>query len=507
MKTNRAESASEKTARKNATTERTAGKSASRRAKHSANASKKAPEEIENKRSARKSLESNDGFDCVAEPEEIQEVEASSASREEQPAVDAQMLLAKFGLTNDVEVAQQRLGSNLRSFATGLVKRVGELVKHSVSVVQAMGMAAYGCATLGDLRQFTDFASKAIQTGQTGALLTMGRDVLQFIVDYPDDARKVMSFINEEKRRIPQMTRQRSVWMSSQVDAPSSKAPSLPKEVDFAVVGGGLSGAHTARAFAEAEKAGNTQGQKLLVIERDTENRLVQAASMRNAGMVCTALDYLFGPDEILGDKAIERIQKALMLDRPQAEKVYTQVMSVMRDATAKIKAFLKKSGADVDFKHAGAVDLAKSHDDLAAYREAVAEARRLGFDWSVVDAEVLKERGIESPGVVGAMVWNDSAQLHPAKLVKALFEYAQKMSKNVQVAYGTDCVDFEPHPKGGFVLHLRQRGPDGKEELSDVRVRKLVQATEATSPLKFRQARISQIHEIQVTQGANVEA
>lgn len=419
---------------------------------------------------------------------------ASSAS----PAQAAELteLLGKFGLEQEKKpVVEKRFAANVRAFVSKLADRTTKMVKHSVSVLKAFGLAVRDCTSLHDIRQLQDFAKLAIKNGQPTQVFAILRDVAGFLLKYPDEARRVMSFVKTQEQ---DTWAQKSVWMRAPlVDVNKvSKAP--PQKADVVVIGGGISAAYMARHFAKAQKGGEATDKTMLVLEKDTKEQREHMASLRNAGIVCTALDYIFDIDEVIGDKAIERIQDALKCDRPQAQGVYARLMKIMHDATGTIRDFLREKNVDVELREGGGLDVAHTADDVEAFRKAAALAREYGLDWEAIDAQTLKGKyGIDTPEIAGALQWNDSAQLHPGKLVNALFQYAAETSKNVQTSYDTEFLSARANDKGdGWILKTR-RG----DEVVEVHAKEVIDAREAYAPYHFREARFSQIHIIDTTQ------
>ena len=416
---------------------------------------------------------------------------------------DLDALLGKFGLTQEKKpVTEKRFAANVRRFVTQLAERTKKIAQHGFSVMRAFGLAVRHCSSMHDIRQLQDFAKLAIKNGQPTAVFSILQDVAGFILKYPDDARRVMKFVAAQEQ---QMTAQRTAWMRPALVDVSALPKAPPQKADIVVIGGGISAAYMSRSFADAQKGGDAsaQGRSLLVLEKDDKRDLAHMASLRNAGIVCTALDYIFDIDEIVGDRAVTRIQDALKLDRPNAERVYGTLMRVMHDATGTIQQFLKDKNVDVELKPAGGLDVAHTAEDVEAFRKAAALAREHGLDWEAIEKETLKAQyGIDAPGIEGALRWNDSAQLHPGKLVEALFKHATSTTKDVHTSYGTEVLGAEEDKQGGgWILHTRARDADGNWVARDIHANEVIDAREAYAPYHFREARFSQIHIIDTTQ------
>jgi glycine/D-amino acid oxidase-like deaminating enzyme len=388
------------------------------------------------------------------------------------------------------------LGGNLKRLVTGLRDRERRLVDQTVSVVRGLGVAARHAMTLDDLKQLRDFAELALADGKPLEVFGPVLDVASYVVKYPEEARQLLRSLEQisaDTWKTP------SPWMKGAAApflvADPSSAP--PRSADVAVIGGGLSAGAVLRQFAKAFSEGTATPQRVLVLEKDRKEAREHAASLRNAGIICTAMDYVFAIDEAIGDAPVARIRQALGVSEPEAQAAYASLMQVMRDATARIRTLLAEAGADAELRPAGSLDVARTKDDLQAFRSAAQSARAAGLDWQVLDAALLEgEFGIRSDAIVGALHFRDSAQLHPGKLVKALFEHALAQSDQLEVCYGTEVTSAERDPSGqGWILHTSE---------GEVRAREVIDAREAFAPYRWRQARYSQIHVVDVgPQGA----
>lgn len=401
-------------------------------------------------------------------------------------------LLAVFGL-RDAKEAGPRIGANLRTLVSGLRERERKLVRYGIDLLAAAGLATRYASTRNDLKQALDFAAGTMKAGKPAAVLAPILDVVGFIFKHPEEARKILRFL----ARSEQTTwSQKSAWMSAGPSAVSKAAAAEPKpqqRADVVVIGAGLGGGAVARELASAFAQDRSLARDVIVIERDSLESRQHAASFRNAGIVCTVMDYLFGIEEAVGETPIRNIEKALGLPRAEAEKVCASLMQVLRESTARIKSFLAEHGGDVELSVAGSIDVATSTRDLEEFRAAAKQARALGMDWSAVDAGVVKERyGLGT--VEGALVFETAGALHPGKLVQALFDYAAKTTDKIDVQYGTSLEWARPAEDGqGWVLET-SRGTIHAQEVIDAR--------EAFAPFSWREARYSQIHVIDVPKG-----
>lgn len=416
-------------------------------------------------------------------------------------AVTSAELFRKVGAdASHLPTARRRFAQNVQRLVAGVGMRTRELVEYTASLSQALGHMALECTTLDDLRQLQDFALLAIKNGQPQEVWNAFADIFGYVFKHPDEARDILRFIAKaEKQTFAQKTAWTQAATSSLqgVKGVADKAPA--KKADVVIIGGGLSAGHAIRYFAKAFKEGDAKPLDVLVIERDEKSTREHAASLRNAGMVCTVLDNLTDISEAIGEAPITHIQETLKISRPEAERAYQSLMHVMGKAVDRVREFLAERRVDIEFDAKGALDLAKSKEDMAAFRKAAELAQELGIDWRVIDAEVLAERhGIKSDGIEGALVFAGNGQVHPGKLVKALFDAAQKDGKNIRVQYETELLQARPNDAGdGWILETNR----GLIHAKDV-----IDAREAFAPYRFREARYSQIHILDVGDDPAIE-
>lgn len=424
---------------------------------------------------------------------------------------DLPALLKKFGLEQTAETQgaaatqgaklplHKRFAQNIRNFVGGLVEREKKLVQHTFSALQSFGLAALRCTSKNDIVQLHDFAKLAIENGQPLEVFSILQEVAGFIWKYPEEARNVMRFLDKAEK---ETFKQQSAWMNAQAPEGASGAAAVrdagpkkpPQQADVVVIGSGMSAGHIVRNLADAFKNG-AQSQNVLVIEKDNKVTREHAASLRNAGIVSTAMDYIFDLDEAIGQKPIDRIAKALGISQDEAKIAYRSMHKVMAEATDVIKDFLKAKGAkfeDIELRPAGGLDIVHTKEELEKLRGLVKQARALGLDWQAVDSKVLAEHhNIRNDEIAGALEMRDSAILHPGKLVKALFDYATSSSKDINVQYDTEVLHAKPDEKGdGWILVTNQ---------GEIHAKNVIDAREAYAPYRFREARFSQIHVLDV--------
>jgi glycine/D-amino acid oxidase-like deaminating enzyme len=364
------------------------------------------------------------------------------------------------------------------------------------AVLRASGMAMLKAGTFTDLEQLVDFAKLAASQGHLADAMTPPMEVVRFILEHPEDALRILRSMD---KLIPDTWAQKSRWMAEGPKRVDVNVPHAPtKSADVVIIGAGISGASLARRLADDAASGG-KPQRVLVVDRDSEDGLSHAATLRNGGMVCTALDYIFSLDDVMGEKAIGRIQHALSVGHEQASKIYGSLIEVLRGATDRIEQFAKEKGVDIEFHREGSVEIATDAEELADFKTAVAKAREMGFDWNVVDAQYLEDKhGLAGPSVAGGLEFNDWAVVHSGKLVKALFDHATRTDSNLAIQANTEVLDATPKPDGsGWRLNTTQ----GVIEAANV-----VDAREGFAPYSWREGRYSQIHAIRVPEGTGLD-
>lgn len=450
------------------------------------------------------------GVETRTERAEVDAFERGKAGPPTTPA-EVTALLKKFGLETPAEVQataptqatklplHKRLAQNVRNFVSGLIDREKKLVQHTFSAMKSFGLAALRCSSKNDIVQLHDFAKLAIENGQPLEVFGILQEVAGFIWKYPEEARNIMRFLDKAEK---ETFKQQSAWMNAGAPAGASGAAAVaqaapkgpPQVADVVVIGGGLSAGHIVRNMADAFKNG-TASQKVMVLERDSQASREHQASLRNAGIVSTAMDYIFDLDEAIGKKPVDRIAKALGISEAEAKVAYRSMHKVMAEATEVIKDFLKAKGAkfeDIELRPAGGLDIVHSEEELEKLRGLVKQARALGLDWEAIDKKVLAERhNIENPEIAGALEMRDSSIIHPGKLVKALFDYASAHSKDINVQYDTEVLHAKPDEKGDGWILVTNRG--------EIHAKNVIDAREAYAPYRFREARFSQIHVLDV--------
>lgn len=383
------------------------------------------------------------------------------------------------------------VGQNFRSLAAGLLEREAKLIQRVGSVVKSLGLTALKVATFNDVRQGLDFAKLAIKEGHPGQVFELVKEILGYVVAYPEEARRVLKQIDAAN---PETWTQKTPWTQA-ATGPSAVPPiaagQAAKRHDVVVIGAGLSGGSIAHHFARAEKSGE-RTPSVLILEKDKKSTREHAASLRNAGIVCTAMEYVFGIDEAIGDKAIQRIQDALGATRAEAEEAYRSLMGVMRESRSRLRQMMGSEADRAGPTAEGGLDVAITEQDVKDFKEAVAEAKKMGFDWEVVDAAFLEKRfGLKGDDIKGALFHKDGGQVHSGRLIKALFDRALADSKKIGVQWDSEVLSAKQDPSGqGWILETSQ-GP--------IHAAQVIDAREGFAPFRWREARYSQIHLIDV--------
>lgn len=182
---------------------------------------------------------------------------------------------------------------------------------------------------------------------------------------------------------------------------PTALAPiDLPRKVDAAVVGSGITGLNAAIVLARA-------GRSVLVLE---SGDACEGASSRNAGYVGRTLKHSFSG-----------------IARKHGQERAVAVYQGLQEAFDAVAEIVRSEQIRCDFKTCGRLILAPSrwhYDELAA--EFAERKAVLGQDYEMVPAHALG-REISSDAYVGGVVIPDLAALHPGLYVKGLLGVAAR--------------------------------------------------------------------------------
>jgi glycine/D-amino acid oxidase-like deaminating enzyme len=210
-----------------------------------------------------------------------------------------------------------------------------------------------------------------------------------------------------------------SFWFDSIAESGADdlvQRPALPgdRDVDVAIVGGGLTGLWTAYYLARDDPT-----LRIAVLEKYIAGF---GASGRNGGW-CSALF----PASTAG------------LERRHGRDAAIAMRRAMIDTVVEVGRVAAENGIDCDFVQGGTLSLARGAVQLGAAKAEVAEAARYGVDKiRLVDAPV------GARDALAATIDPACARLHPAKLVRGLARSVERLG--VAIYEGTEVLDWEPH-------------------------------------------------------------
>lgn len=195
----------------------------------------------------------------------------------------------------------------------------------------------------------------------------------------------------------------RCFWLA---DAPAATYEPLVGErrTDLCVVGGGYTGLWTAVRAKQRDP-----GRDVVLLEG---NRLGWAASGRNGGFCSASLTH--------GEEN----------GRARWPQEYDALDRLGRRNLADIAATVSDFAMDVDYEHTGELDLAVEEHQVAWLRAAAATGGGRFLDEDEVRAEVA------SPIALAGLLEEDTALLHPAKMVRELARVATELG--VEIHEGT---------------------------------------------------------------------
>lgn len=244
-------------------------------------------------------------------------------------------------------------------------------------------------------------------------------------------------------------------WWWEGVSAAPVPSVEPPAAVDIVVIGGGYTGLAAAHALAEA-------GQGVALLEAGLPGR---AASGLNGGMAGA-------------DLALDFFTLEARYGRAKAAALVGEGLASLRG----LEAFLERTGIDAGYVPCGRFKAAVTR---AQFAELQLHAKVLGPLLRVEPQVVPPERVAEhlaSPRYHGGMIWPIGGGLHPFKLAQGLVRLC--LSAGVRLVPHCPVYRFAPE-RDGFRLET----PHGT-----VRCRRLVLATNATSPTSFRYLRRRQV-------------
>jgi len=193
-------------------------------------------------------------------------------------------------------------------------------------------------------------------------------------------------------------------WLATAPSLPTS-SQTLPRQVDVAVIGGGLTGLSAALHLAE-------KGATVTVLE---QNRIGSGASGRNGGMCTNGATLTFG---------------ALM--RRYGPETAAQLFRVYSDAIDLVEALVEKERIECCFARWGKLVLAAKPEHYERLQaEADALARYVGHEVRTIPRDRLPAE-IDSPHYHGGQLDPGSAGLHVGRFVMGLAEAALRRGVDV---------------------------------------------------------------------------
>ena len=215
--------------------------------------------------------------------------------------------------------------------------------------------------------------------------------------------------------------RETSFWFDSLaesgIDALVPRA-ALPgdRDVDVAIIGGGLTGLWTAYyLLAENPRL------RIAVLEKHIAGF---GASGRNGGW-CSALFPA----------------SSASLERLHGRDAAVAMRRAMVDTVGEVGRVAEREGIDCDFVQGGTIGLARSRVQLAAAQAEVAEAHHFGVDFlEMRDAK----NSPRATAVLGSSFDPACARLHPAKLVRGLATLLE--ARGVSIFEQTEVLSYTPH-------------------------------------------------------------
>lgn len=185
-------------------------------------------------------------------------------------------------------------------------------------------------------------------------------------------------------------------------------------ETEVCIIGGGVSGAMLAYAFAQA-------GVDVAVIEK---REVGYGSTAANTGLLTYELD---APLVELADRFGERTA--------------VHVYSLLARAVGGVGAMISSLGDDCGFKNCASLYLARSNDDVELLTREAEARRRAGLNVEFLSGRALRERfGLARP----AALWSpapQAAQVDPFRLTHRLLEAAVK--RGARVFDRTEAVDI----------------------------------------------------------------
>ncbi|WP_158566667.1 NAD(P)/FAD-dependent oxidoreductase [Actinomadura craniellae] len=209
-----------------------------------------------------------------------------------------------------------------------------------------------------------------------------------------------------------------SYWLYA-AEARASDALQGDREVDYCIVGAGLTGLWTAYYLSVADP-----GARIAVVERRMAGF---GASGRNAGWLSSEFDGRF-------EDMAERGGRAAVAAMHHA----------MNETFDVVVETCRAEGIDADLHHGGIIRFAQNRAQLvrvrAAFEKRQAWGADAGYSW-LSGGEVRERVGVH--GVLGGYANEYGARVQPAKLVRGLLEVVRR--RGVRVHEDTEAQRIEP--------------------------------------------------------------
>ncbi len=204
-----------------------------------------------------------------------------------------------------------------------------------------------------------------------------------------------------------------SFWHDTVPDSLAPREP-LPgdREVDVAIIGGGLTGLWTAWYLLQRDP-----NLVIAVIEKEIAGF---GASGRNGGW-CSALFP----------------RSAASLEKTHGRDAAVAMRRAMVATVDEVGRASAAAGIDCDWAKAGTISYARSAVQLSAAREEVAEAASFGVD----EVELWGPERVTARSALGASFDPSCARVHPAKLVRGLARAVE--ARGVTIFEQTEVLDY----------------------------------------------------------------
>ena len=206
-----------------------------------------------------------------------------------------------------------------------------------------------------------------------------------------------------------------SFWHDTVPDDLAAR-PALPgdRQVDVAIVGGGLTGLWTAWYLLDRDPT-----LTIAVLEKEIAGF---GASGRNGGWVSALFP-----------------RSTASLERAHGREAALAMRRAMIDTVTEVGRVADDSGIDIDFVKGGTIAYARSQAQLNTARAEVAEAASYGID----PLELWPADRVGAAGALGASYDPSCARVHPAKLVRGIARALE--SRGVAIYEQTEVLGWNP--------------------------------------------------------------